>query len=100
MYQNGGKYTKLPLCKLPNGNKIYEMFEIKLTNIFHCKTLQNLPESDFWFVNIPSGNPVLLDMSNKTSFTFITLVVWVCFLLIVKIASSYPPLDSRLEQLF
>jgi hypothetical protein len=27
---------------------------IKSANIFHCKTLQNW---DFWFENIPSGNP-------------------------------------------
>jgi hypothetical protein len=28
-------------------------------NIFHYKTLQNLPKSEFlvWFENMPSGNP-------------------------------------------
>jgi hypothetical protein len=27
-------------------------------NIFHCKTLQNLPQLGiFWFENLPSGNP-------------------------------------------
>jgi hypothetical protein len=30
---------------------------IKYTNIFHSKALQNLPKLDFWFENIPSGNP-------------------------------------------
>jgi hypothetical protein len=30
---------------------------IKYTNIFHCKTLQNYPNLDFWFENKPSGNP-------------------------------------------
>jgi hypothetical protein len=29
---------------------------IKYTNILHCKTPPNL---DFWFENIPSGNPDL-----------------------------------------
>jgi hypothetical protein len=30
---------------------------LKYTKSFHCKTLLNLPKSDFWFENIPSGNP-------------------------------------------
>jgi hypothetical protein len=30
---------------------------IKYTNMFHCKTLQNLPK--FWFENKPSGIPGL-----------------------------------------
>jgi hypothetical protein len=30
---------------------------IKYTNIFHCKTLQNLPKLRFLFENKPSGNP-------------------------------------------
>jgi hypothetical protein len=30
---------------------------IKSTNIFHCKNLKNYPTLDFWFENIPSGNP-------------------------------------------
>jgi hypothetical protein len=29
---------------------------IKYTSIFHCKTLQNLSNLDFWFENKPSGN--------------------------------------------
>jgi hypothetical protein len=32
---------------------------IKFTNIFHCKTLQNLPKMGLWIENIPSGNPAL-----------------------------------------
>jgi hypothetical protein len=27
----------------------------KYFNIFHCKTLQNLPRLGFWFENVPSG---------------------------------------------
>jgi hypothetical protein len=30
---------------------------IKYTNIFKCKTLQNLPKLVFWFENTASGNP-------------------------------------------
>jgi hypothetical protein len=29
------------------------------TNIFHCKTLQNLPKLGFSFENMPSGNPAV-----------------------------------------
>jgi hypothetical protein len=60
----GGKYTKLPqhipiVYKIiPNGRKIYQM-SVKYTNIFHCKTHQNLPIFDFWFENIPSGRDLV-----------------------------------------
>jgi hypothetical protein len=30
------------------------------TNIFHCKTLPNLPKWGFWFEKKPSGNPVAI----------------------------------------
>jgi hypothetical protein len=40
----GGKYIKLPQ-NVPNGFKIYKT--IKYTNIFHYKTLQNLPKIGF-----------------------------------------------------
>jgi hypothetical protein len=34
---------------------------LKFTNIFHYKTLQNLPQIGiFWFENRPSGNPAAL----------------------------------------
>jgi hypothetical protein len=42
---------------MANVRKIYQM-EIKYTNIFHCKALQNSPKSGFWLENIPSGNPL------------------------------------------
>jgi hypothetical protein len=52
--KNGGKYTLLPLCKLPNGHSIYQMsaiyilpMGIKYTNIVHSKTLPNLPKLGF-----------------------------------------------------
>jgi hypothetical protein len=44
-----------------NGSKI-DQISIKFTNIFHCKTLQNLPF--FWFENIPSGNPAVVKGEN------------------------------------
>jgi hypothetical protein len=42
--------------KIPNGRKI-DQTAIKYTNIFHCKTLQDLPK--FWIENKSSGNPGL-----------------------------------------
>jgi hypothetical protein len=42
------KYTKWRE-NWPNGQKY--------NNTFYCKTLQNLPNWDFWSENIPSGNP-------------------------------------------
>jgi hypothetical protein len=47
MYGNGGKYTKLPLHILPNGHRVYQPFSFRG------------PNWDFWFENIPSGNPDL-----------------------------------------
>jgi hypothetical protein len=38
---------------------------IKYTNIFRCKTLQNLPILDFWFENKPSGNPASAQRPDK-----------------------------------
>jgi hypothetical protein len=45
------KYTKLPQ------NTYIDQMAIKYTNIFHYKILQIYPNWDFWFENIPSGNP-------------------------------------------
>jgi hypothetical protein len=42
--------------KYGNGRKMYQM-DIKYTNIFLCKILQNVPKFGFLFENIPSGNP-------------------------------------------
>jgi hypothetical protein len=44
-YQNAEKYTKLPqtIQNIPNSRMIDPM-AIKDTNIFYCKTLQNLPK--------------------------------------------------------
>jgi hypothetical protein len=47
------KYSKLPR-NIPNCNKIYQI-GTKYTNISHCKIY---PNWDFWFENMPSGNPV------------------------------------------
>jgi hypothetical protein len=50
--------------KLPNGHKIYQMalmylfqMTIELTNFFHPRPSKIKPNLDFWFENIPSGNP-------------------------------------------
>jgi hypothetical protein len=42
--------------KLPNGHRKYQM-NVKYTNIFHPSALQNIPNWDFWYEKIPSGNP-------------------------------------------
>jgi hypothetical protein len=54
-YQNG-KNTKGPqnvsngiIYNIMHGSKIDQM-AIKYTNIFHCKTLQNLTKMGFWFL--------------------------------------------------
>jgi hypothetical protein len=41
---------------MPNGRKI-DQTSVKYTNVFHCKTLQNIPKLGFLFENKPSGNP-------------------------------------------
>jgi hypothetical protein len=64
IYQMATKCTKWPQNILKghkiqqNGNKIQQMAG-KCTNIFHCKSLQNLPKLCFWFEHMPSGNPGL-----------------------------------------
>jgi hypothetical protein len=48
---------------IPNNHNLFEMdstcdqMAIKYTNIFHCKTLQNLPKLVFLVWKKPSGNP-------------------------------------------
>jgi hypothetical protein len=61
-YQKGERYTK-NTPNIPKSHKniqnslIIDLMAINHTNIFHCKTLQDLPTLDFWLENIPSGNP-------------------------------------------
>jgi hypothetical protein len=50
------------------GTKIDQM-GIKFTNIFLCKTLQNFPNLDFWFENIPSGNLALTSDIEEVGFS-------------------------------
>jgi hypothetical protein len=42
--------------------------DIKFINLCHCKTLQNLPDWDFWLENIPSGKPCCF---SRTGYTFV-----------------------------
>jgi hypothetical protein len=62
---------------IPNGHKVYEnalkqaLQTYNIHNIFHCKTLQNVPKVGFfWFKNIylPSGNPVGDSAQNTLQF--------------------------------
>jgi hypothetical protein len=65
IYQNGGKFSTLTLnTELPNGNIIYvpygsNIFQmtIEYPNFFHSKASKIYPNLDFWFENMPSGNP-------------------------------------------
>jgi hypothetical protein len=60
------QYTKtcenIPITT--NGHKIYQndrkifQMTLKYTSIFHSKASKIYPNSDFWFVNKPSGSPV------------------------------------------
>jgi hypothetical protein len=52
MYQNGGKYTKVPQItkgpyNVPNGRNTFQMAK-EHTNLFHFKALPNLPKLGFW----------------------------------------------------
>jgi hypothetical protein len=64
VYQNGGKYTKLPLHYLmalkyfPNSCTIMQM-TIKCINIFSYKALKNLPK--FGCFGLKTGNPAMAD---------------------------------------
>jgi hypothetical protein len=58
-----GKCTKWPQIT-PMGHKVHilsgsliDQMPLNYTDIFHCKTLQNLPKLGFWYENIRSGNP-------------------------------------------
>jgi hypothetical protein len=51
------QYIKFPQI-VPTSRKT-EQIAIKYTNIFHCKTPQNLPKLGFLVLKIPSGNPEL-----------------------------------------
>jgi hypothetical protein len=62
-----GKYkkyaTKLPsgqkcLCEIPNGYRIYKPFQIQGPKKY--------PNWEFWFKNIPSGNPDQICQLNVT----------------------------------
>jgi hypothetical protein len=54
--------------KIPNGRMYvrYSQMVIKYIDIFHFKTLQIYPNRDFWFENIPSGNPVRVFRGEET----------------------------------
>jgi hypothetical protein len=41
---------------IPNGGKIFQI-GLNCTNIFNLKAPKIYPNWDFWFQNIPSGNP-------------------------------------------
>jgi hypothetical protein len=46
---------------------------VKQTNIFHCKTLQNLPTLGFGFENMPSGNRGFGQLMHKWSSSYVIM---------------------------
>jgi hypothetical protein len=64
MYQNWAKIYQIA-TKLPKHHKMYQMGIIyskwpkSKPKVFHSKALKISPNWDFWFENIPSGNPVV-----------------------------------------
>jgi hypothetical protein len=57
MYQNGETYSKMT-SRLPNGHKMYQRKYIK---ILIPRPSEIDPNWDFWYENLPSGNPVAHD---------------------------------------
>jgi hypothetical protein len=59
--QKRGKYTKRPQS-IPIGHKIYQMAvnysKWTCSNLLHFLALENYPNWEFWYENIPSGNHV------------------------------------------
>jgi hypothetical protein len=57
LYTKMGKHTKWP-WNITISSEIYHMAMTfwNFTKIFLCKTLENYPNWDFWFGNMPSGN--------------------------------------------
>jgi hypothetical protein len=63
-YQSWENIPNNQKIHIPNSHKIYPMavckiyqMLIKNTNLFLYKTIKKYPNFDFWFENIPSGNP-------------------------------------------
>jgi hypothetical protein len=61
-YQNGEKYTKTGET-IPKGHKIYQItgkltkWPLNILTSFIGRSSKIYPNRDFWFENIPSGNP-------------------------------------------
>jgi hypothetical protein len=70
---------------------------IKYIKIFQSKTLQNLPNWDFWFENKPSGNPAPIGKLHKplkylwcvvTTYTYTALQIYIAKKCEIKIAAQ------------
>jgi hypothetical protein len=60
--KQGKMYQILTKCTECLSNILYKIYtkflmSIEYTNIFHSKAQKISPNCDFWFENIPSGNP-------------------------------------------
>jgi hypothetical protein len=58
IFKMATKYTKWPQ-NIPNGHKIYQM-ATKYIKYTIARPSKFYPNWDFWFENMPSGNPGLL----------------------------------------
>jgi hypothetical protein len=63
---------------------------IKYTNIFHCKTLQNLPKFGFLFENRASGNPEC-DRSGEISLFGHIFLPYIARMIWAQFSSNKPP---------
>jgi hypothetical protein len=71
IYQNGGKYTKLPLnyhIAIPRMYQMAVIYSKWHTNLSIPKPCKMYPNWDFWFENIPSGNPAVHSRSKQIGF--------------------------------
>jgi hypothetical protein len=59
-------FTKWPKS-IPIGRKISQRI-VKYANIFHSKALQNVPNWDFWYENIPHLATLVLMKSTEIRF--------------------------------
>jgi hypothetical protein len=106
-YQNGKNVPKWPQ-NIPNGCKIDEM-SIKFTNIFYCKTLQNLPKLEFlvWKYTIWQPrfriHPVIFSPSSESFWAkhfdqfFLLFCAWrynICGKFEISVSTGYIPFQD------
>jgi hypothetical protein len=76
---------------IPNGLEILQTVKntklaIKYTNIFRSKAIRRYRNRDFWYANVPSGNPV---PDRKLTSHYIKMILGECWG--GKCGTTYPP---------